>query len=250
MPHNTPHGEPNPLTEPWSGPHGGVPPFASARVADLGPALEAGMADQRAAIDRIASDPSPPTFDNTIAALERAGRMLSRVEAIYGVYGSALSDDAVQEVERTMAPRLAACSDQITQNERLFARIATVYEAQTRSGLSPEQQRVTWLTYTHFVRHGARLDPTAKAELSSLNQGLAALATTFSQNLLRDENEGVVFLDDAGKLAGLSQALCDAAAEAAETRSQKGRWAIPNGAPAARPTPSSRTGSCETAHQP
>ena len=228
MPHDTPRGEHHPLIEPWTGPHGGVPPFAAARVADLGPALEAGMADQLAAIDRIASDPSPPTFDNTIAALERAGRMLSRVEAIYGVYGAALSDDAVQEVERTMAPRLAACSDLITQNEQLFARIAAVYEARAKASLSPEQQRVVWLTYTHFVRHGARLGTTAKAELSSLNQTLATLATTFSQNLLRDENEGVIFLDDAGELAGLSQSLCDAAAEAAEARGQKGRWAIPN----------------------
>ena len=228
MPHDTPTGEPNPLTTAWTGPYGGVPPFAAARVADLGPALVAGMADQLAAIDRIARDPSPPTFDNTIAAIERSGRMLDRVEAIYGVYAGALSDDAVQEVERTMAPRLAACSDQITQNERLFARIAAVYEGRTRTAMSPEQQRVTWLTYTHFVRHGAKLDPEAKAELSTLNQGLATLATTFSQNLLRDENEGAVFLDDDTELAGLSQPLRDAAAEAAEARGQKGRWAIPN----------------------
>ena len=216
------------MTTSWSGPYGGVPPFAAARVADLGPALATGMADQLAAIDRIANDPSPPTFDNTIAALERSGRMLGRVEAIYGVYAGALSDDAVQEVERTMAPRLAACSDQITQNERLFARIAAVYESRNQSQLSPEQQRVTWLTYTHFVRNGAKLDADAKAELSQLNAELATLTTTFSQNLLRDENEGAVFLDDAAELAGLSQALCDAAAEAAEARGQKGRWAIPN----------------------
>ena len=218
----------NPLTAPWTGPCGGVPPFDTAHVADLGPALEAGMADQLAAIDRIAADPAPPTFDNTILPLERSGRMLSRVEAIYGVYGSALSDDAVQEVERTMAPKLAACSDQITQNERLFARVAAVYEARNQATLSPEQQRVVWLTYTHFVRHGARLDAAAKAELSSLNQQLATLATTFSQNLLRDENDGAVFLDDAAELAGLSDSLREAAAEAAESRGRKGRWAIPN----------------------
>jgi peptidyl-dipeptidase Dcp len=218
----------NPLTSPWTGPYGGVPPFDRARVEDIGPALEAGMADQLAAIDRIAADPAPPTFDNTILPLERSGRLLSRAEAIYGVYGSALSDDAVQEVERTMAPKLAACSDQITQNDRLFARIAAVYEARNQATLSPEQQRVVWLTYTHFVRHGARLDATAKAELSSLNQQLATLATTFSQNLLRDENEGAVFLADAADLAGLSDSLKEAAAEAAEARGQKGRWAIPN----------------------
>ena len=228
MPHDKNLGDANPLTAVWTGPYGGVPPFDAARVTDLGPAIEAGMADQLAAIDRIAADPSPPTFDNTILPLERSGRMLGRVETIYGVYASALSDDAVQEVERTMAPRLAACSDQITQNERLFARIVTVYAARREAGLSPEQQRVAWLTYTHFVRNGAKLDPAAKAELSSLNQQLASLATTFSQNLLRDENEGVCFLDDAAEVAGLPQALREAAAEAAEARGRKGSWAIPN----------------------
>ena len=228
MPHDETTGKRNRLTAAWTGPYGGVPPFDRARVEDLGPALEAGMADQLAAIDRIAADTSPPTFDNTILPLERSGRMLSRVEAIYGVYGSALSDDAVQEVERTMAPRLAACSDQITQNARLFARVAAVYEARKHASLSPEQQRVVWLTYSHFVRHGARLDAAAKAELSSLNQELATLATTFSQNLLRDENDGAVLLDDATDLAGLSESLRGAAAEAAEARGQKGHWAIPN----------------------
>jgi peptidyl-dipeptidase Dcp len=228
IPHNETTGRQNPLTAAWTGPFSGVPPFDKARVADLGPALEAGMADQLAAIDRIAADTSPPTFDNTILPMERAGRMLSRVEAIYGVYAGALSDDAVQEVERTMAPRLAACSDQITQNERLFARVAAVYEARKQATLSPEQQRVVWLTYTHFVRNGARLDAVAKAELSSLNQQLATLATTFSQNLLRDENDGAVLLDDATDLAGLSESLRVAAAEAAAARGQKGRWAIPN----------------------
>ena len=228
MPHDETNGNSNPLTAVWTGPYGGVPPFDKAHVADLGPALEVGMADQLAAIDQIAADSAPPTFDNTFLALERSGRILSRVEAIYGVYAGALSDDAVQEVERTMAPKLAACSDQITQNERLFARIAAVYEARNQSTLSPEQQRVVWLTYTHFVRHGARLDAAAKAELSSLNQQLATLATTFSQNLLRDENDGAVFLDKAADLAGLSESLRDAAAEAAKARGRKGCWAIPN----------------------
>ena len=226
MPHDATTGTPNPLTAVWTGPYGGVPPFDAARVADLGPALEAGMADQIAAIDRIAADPTPPTFDNTILPLERSGRMLSRVEAIYGVYAGALSDDAVQEVERTMAPRLAACSDQITQNERLFARVAAVYEARKQAGLSPEQQRVVWLTYTHFVRHGARLAAAAKAELSSLNQQLATLATTFSQNLLRDENDGAVFLDDAADLAGLSDALREAAVEAAKASDGQSRISL------------------------
>ena len=228
MPDSLPSRAPNPLTVPWRGPSGGVPPFDAVRVADIGPALAAGMADQLAAIDRIAGDQSPPTFENTIAALERSSRMLDRAEAIYGVYTGAMSDDAVQAVERDMAPQLAACSDQITHNSRLFARIAAVHEARERSALSAEQQRVVWLTHTHFVHHGAQLDAVAKADLSALNQQLATLATTFSQNLLRDENEGAVFLDDAADLAGLPEAACEAAALAAQTRGQTGRWAILN----------------------
>jgi len=217
----------NPLTAPWPGPHGGVPPFDVARVDDLGPALEAGMADQLAEVERIAADPRPPTFENTIAALERAGRMLARVETVYGVWTSALSDDAVQRVERTFAPRLADCSDRIVQNERLFARIAAVHESRERAGLSPEQQRVVRLTHAHFLRHGARLVPAAKAELSALNRELAALATAFSQNLLRDESE-VAWLFTADELAGLPPAQRDAAAATAAARGQPGRWAIPN----------------------
>ncbi|MGI9245090.1 MAG: M3 family metallopeptidase, partial [Steroidobacteraceae bacterium] len=117
----------NPLLNPWTGPYGGVPPVDQARVADLAPALEAGMAQQLAEIDRIANDPAAPTFANTIAAMERTGRTLDRVSTVYGIYSSTLNDDAVQAVEMAMAPKLAAFSDQITQNRRLFDRIAQVY---------------------------------------------------------------------------------------------------------------------------
>ena len=144
----------NPLLAPWTGPYGGVPPFDQAKVADLKPALEAGMAQQLVEIERIASDPAAPTFDNTIAAMERTGRTLDRVGTVYGIYSSNLNDDDVQVVEREMSPKLAAFSDQITQNAKLFERIAKVYETRETSGLTPEQQRLTWLYYTNFVRAG------------------------------------------------------------------------------------------------
>ena len=147
----TPSPTANPLTSHWGGPYGGVPPFDRVRVEDLAAALEAGMADQITAIEQIAANPAPPTFENTIAALERSGRPLQRVETILGVYASAMSTAQVQEVERAMAPKLAACHDQIVQNTALFARIEAVYEARERSQLSPEQQRVAWLTHTEFV---------------------------------------------------------------------------------------------------
>ena len=224
----TPSPTANPLTSPWGGPYGGVPPFDRVQVEDLAAALEAGMADQITAIEQIAANPAPPTFENTIAALERSGRPLQRVETILGVYASAMSTAEVQEVERAMAPKLAACHDQIVQNTALFARIEAVYEARERSQLSPEQQRVAWLTHTEFVHAGARLTPAEKALLAALNQQLAALGTQFGQNLLQDENEGAVLLTAAADLAGLPAGTIEAAAAAAAARGQPGQWAILN----------------------
>ena len=217
----------NPLLAPWAGPYGGVPPFDQAGVADFEPALEAGMADQLARIDAIAANPEPATFANTSAALEQAGRMLDRVRALYDVFGNGLNDEAMQEVERRMAPRLAAFADKIIQNEKLFARVAAVSEARERSGLTPEQQRLAWLQYTDLVRAGAKLDAAAKRRLAAINEELAGLFTTFAQNVLKDEETQGVFLAAAADLAGCPEAVRDAAAAAAKERGRDG-WAITN----------------------
>jgi len=218
----------NPLTQPWTGPYGGVPPWDQVKVEFLKPALEAGMADQLAAIDRIANDPATPTFANTIAALERSSRTLDRVYTVAGVYQSTMSDEAVQAVERDMAPKLAAFSDQITQNEKLFARIAAVYATRENSGLTPEQQRLTWLYYTDFVRQGAKLDAAAKKQLSDINQQLAGLYTSFGQNVLKDENDGMLVIDKEADLAGLPAPVREGAAQDAESRGLKGKWVVAN----------------------
>ncbi len=218
----------NPLLAPWSGPYGGVPPFDRVATAHLQPALEAGMAEQLGEIDAIARNPAPPTFDNTIAALERTGRLLDRVNAVYGVYTSTLNDEGVQAIEREMAPRLAAFSDRITQNAALFARIASVYEAREQSGLDAEQQRLTWLYYTDFVRAGAKLDAAAKQQLSAINQRLAGLFTQFSQNILGDEASQVLILRDPADLEGLPESVRTGAAVEAERRGHPGCWAISN----------------------
>ena len=218
----------NPLVEPWRGPYGGVPPFDKASPALLAPALEAGMAENLAELQRIADDPSPPTFENTIAAMERTGRALTRAYTVYGIYGATLSDDAVQAVERDMEPKLAAFRDRITQNEKLFKRIAAVYETRAASGLTPEQQRVTWLTYTNFVRAGAKLDAAAKTRLAAINQQLAGLFTRFSQNQLADEGERYTALASQDELAGLPASLLDGYAADAERRGLKGKWVVSN----------------------
>jgi peptidyl-dipeptidase Dcp len=218
----------NPLLAPWSGPYGGRPPFDKVKVELFKPALEASMAEALAEVDRIANDPAPPNFENTLAALERAGRTLDRVSNIFGVYSSTMSTPDFQKVEEEMAPRLAAFSDQITQNEKLFKRIAAVYDARESSKLTPEQKRLAWYNYTNFVRAGAKLDATAKKRTSEINQRLASLYTKFSQNLLADETDYVLFLDKESELAGLPDSLRAAAAAAAEQRGQKGKWAILN----------------------
>ena len=218
----------SPLLAPWSGPYGGVPPFEKVKVEDFTPALETGMAEALAEIDKVANDPAPPTFENTIVGLERSGRALDRVSNIFGIYSSTMATPEFQKVEEEMAPKLAAFADQITQNEKLFKRIAAVYDAREKGSLTPEQKRLVWLDYTNFVRAGARLDATAKKRLSEINQRLASLYTKFSQNLLADETDYVLYLDKEADLAGLPESLRSGAAAAAEQRGQKGKWAITN----------------------
>ena len=218
----------NPLLAKWSGPHGGVPPFDAVRVESFKPALEAAMAEQLTEIDKVADAKAAPSFENTIAALERAGRTLNRVVTVYAVYSGTMSTPAFQAVEREMAPRLAAFRDQITQNEKLFTRIASVYEARERSGLTPEQNRVSWLYHTNFVRAGARLDAAAKKRVAEINQRLAALFTSFNQNVLADETDYVLVLENVADLAGLPASLRSAAAAAAKARGHEGKWAVLN----------------------
>ncbi|HEY0372411.1 MAG TPA: M3 family metallopeptidase [Thermoanaerobaculia bacterium] len=218
----------NPLLQPWTGPYGGIPPFDKVRVADFKPALEASMAEALTNIDRIAKNPAPPTFENTIAALEGASRTLDRVGTVYGIWSSNMSSDEFQPIEQEMAPKLAAFSDQVTQNEALFRRIEAVYNAPEKARLTPEQQRVTWLTYTNFVRAGAQLDAAKKERLSAINQELAGVYTKFAQNVLGDEGDLYLTLDAEADLAGLPQSLRDSASEAATSKGQAGKWVITN----------------------
>jgi peptidyl-dipeptidase Dcp len=160
--------------------------------------------------------------------MERAGQTLDRVQTIYGVFGSTMNGPEFQVVQREMAPRLAAFNDQITQNAELFKRIEAVYNSPEKAKLSPEQQRLTWLYYTNFVRAGARLTPEAKARLSEINQKLAGLFTRFSQNVLAEEDGQSIVLKSEDELAGLPQSVRDAAAAAAETKKQPGTWVISN----------------------
>jgi peptidyl-dipeptidase Dcp len=218
----------NPLLAAWRGPYGGVPPFDRVKVDQFKPALEKAIAENLKEIDAIASNPAKPDFENTIAALERSGRTLTQATSIYAVFSSTESTDDFQAVEREMAPKLAELGDRITQNQKLFARIAAVYEAREKTNLTPEQKRLVWLDYTNFVRAGALLSGPAKDRLPAINQRLAALYTSFSQNLLADETNYVVFIEKESDLEGLPESVRAGAASAAESRGHKGQWAILN----------------------
>jgi len=218
----------NPLLAKWEGPYGGVPPFDRVQIPLFKPALEAAMAEQLAETQKIADNPAPPDFENTIVALERTGRTLDRVSTLYYVWSSTMNSPEFQVVQREMEPRLAGLLDQIFQNEPLFKRIEAVYNSPAKAKLKPEQQRLVWLYYTNFVRAGARLDANAKKRLSEINQQLAGLYTNFSQNVLAEETDQFIVLKSEAELAGLPQSLRDAAASAAETKKQPGTWVIVN----------------------
>lgn len=218
----------NPLLTKWTGPYGGVPPFAKVKVAQFAPGFEAAMNEERREIDAIAKNAEPPTFENTIIPFENAGRRLNDLETIYDIWQSTMADKDFQAVERDVAPKLAAFVDEIVQNEKLFQRIAAVYASPEKSKLTPEQQRLVWRHYTNFVRTGAKLDASAKKRLSEINQRLASLYTSFSQNVLADEEGYVTWLESEADLAGLPDSVRAGAAAAAESRGQKGKWAITN----------------------
>lgn len=216
------------LLDPWKGPYGGVPPLDQVKVELFKPALEGAMASNRAEIAALVAQSAAPTFENTIAQLEDSGRRFADVSTIYGIFSSAMSDDAFQAVEREMAPKLAAFSDEILQNAALFERIEAVYDSPAKASLTAAQQRLVWLYHTRFVLAGARLDAEAKAKVAAINQRLATLYTEFSQAVLGDEEGYVVTLETEADLAGLPVSVRASAQAAAEARKVEALGVITN----------------------
>ncbi|HWO23787.1 MAG TPA: M3 family metallopeptidase [Kofleriaceae bacterium] len=224
-----------PLLAPYAGPYGGVPAFDKLKTADFKPAILKAMDAQRKEIAAITAAKAPATFENTIAALEDSGRALTRATTLFGVYTSTMADKPMQEVEKEMAPILAAFGDEIVQNEALFARVKAVYDARATSKLTSEQQRLTDVVYRNFARRGAALGAKEKARMKEINQKLADLYTTFSQNQLADEESYTIVLDKEADLAGLPDTLRASLKGAAEAKGQKGKWLITNTRSSAEP---------------
>jgi peptidyl-dipeptidase Dcp len=217
----------NVFTADWTGPYGGVPAFDKMDLAQLKPALEAGMAMNLAEVDAIANNAAPATFENTVLALEDSGRALGRVFAYYGILSSNLSTPEFRAIEEEMAPKLAEFSSKITQNAALFARVKAVYESPRVKKMKPEEQRLVQLVYDGFARDGATLEGAAKERYAAIDKRLAELYTKFGNNVLHDEESYVTYLKKT-QLGGLPESFVKAAAAAAEARGRKGEYAITN----------------------
>ena len=217
----------NAMLAPWTGPYGGYPRFDLVNVSDFKPALEEAMMLNRREIEAVANNPAPPTFANTIEALERAGQPMARVTTLYSIWSANLSTPAYQAVQNEMDPKLAAYNDEVVQNAKLFARIEALQTSPATKKLTPEQQRLVWIYWSNFTRAGAALDPKAKARVAQINQRLATLFAKFSQNLQADEAGWITYLK-ADELGGLPDTLKASAAEAAAAHGHKGEWAITN----------------------
>ena len=176
----------NPLLAPWAGDYGGVPAWDAGTPERYKDALTAAMDLRRKEIDAIAGNSEPPTFENTIAAMERSGRVLDRVERMFSVMTDNMSNDAYDALNLEISPKLAAASDEITFNAALFARIRKLYETRAKLGLTPEQLRLLERTYEAFTRAGAGLPAAKRERVSAINQELAALFATFQQKVLAE----------------------------------------------------------------
>lgn len=217
----------NVLLAEWSGPYGGVPAFDRMDLEALEQALEAGMAKSLEEIDAIAANPEPPTFANTIVALEDAGRGLNRVFTYWGIWSSNVSSPEFREIQGKMVPKLSEYQSKITQNQALFDRIRAVYESDEMEALGSDEQRLVWLVYDGFARNGATLEGEAKERYAEIQKRLAELHTQFGNNVLADEEGYVLYLDE-DQLGGLADNFVQAAAAAATERGEEGRYAITN----------------------
>ena len=215
----------NPLLATWTGPFE-APPFADVAPAHFKPAFEAALATNVAEIEAIADNRDEATFENTIAALERSGDALDRVCSVFFNLTGADTNDALEEIEREMAPVLSRHSSAIYLNAALFGRIDDLWMRRDALGLEGEQARVLERYHTIFSRAGGGLPRDKKDRLAAISERLATLGTSFSQNLLADEKRWEMVLDGGGDLAGLPKALVDSAAATAEERGHPGKYVI------------------------
>ena len=219
--------EQNLLLAEWTGPFGGVPAFDKMSLVNIRPALEQGMAAHLAEINTIAANPAAPTFENTIAAMEKAGQPLSRAMVYYGIWSSNMSSPEFRKIQAELAPQLAEYRSKISQNKKLFDRIKAVHDNAQNIPLPADQQRVVDLIYEEYVMEGAGLDDKAKERYAAINKELSSLYTSYGNNVLADEESYVTYLTK-DQLSGLPESFVKAAAKAAADRGQARKYAVLN----------------------
>jgi peptidyl-dipeptidase Dcp len=203
-----------------------APQFDRIQDADFQPALEAGMRDELAQMQAITTNPAPPTFENTIIAMERAGETLRRANRVFSALTQANTNPTLQAVQKAESPRMAAHHDAIYLDPKLFARVQSVWQNRNRL-TGPEARQLTSVVYDDFVRSGAKLSQTDQARLREINQELSSLSTAFSQKLLAATKAGALVEIDKTALAGLNDQQLSAAAQDAIGRGLQGQWLLP-----------------------
>ena len=211
----------NPLLQAWDSPYG-LPPFERLRPEHFEPALREAMRRHREELAAIAGQATPPGFDDTVAAFDRAGRLLARVAAVFYNLTSSATSPELQAVQRTMAGPMAAHDSAVYMDAALFARFDALHERRAVLGLTPEQRRLLERIHLDFVRAGARLEPARQARYAQVMEELARLTTQFAQNVLHDESSWQLVLQGEADLAGLPGFVRAAARQAAADRGLDG----------------------------
>ena len=216
---------PNPFFTQWDTPYG-FPPFDKIRPEHYKPAIERGIALHSAEIDSIIANTQTPDFNNVIAALDRSGELLDRTYSIFGQIVATDGNDELRQIELEIAPKVTAHYDSIYQNERLFARIDSVYATREQRITNPEQRRLTERIHKKFVRSGARLDPQKKKRLQEINQELSSLSIRFGNNLQAETKSFKLVIDSAKHLNGLPDELKNSALKRGNDMGLNSKWAF------------------------
>lgn len=218
-----PPADANPLLAPWTTPFG-VPPFAAIKPEHFVPAIKQGIAQQRGEIEAIANNTQPPTFANTIDAMENAGELLSKVSPVFSNLQSSNTNEQLQAINREVAPLLSALRDDIRLNPALFARVKTLWDGRASLALTPVQAKLLEETYKGFVRGGANLTAELKTRFRQINAELSAIGIKFGDNLLHDTNTFRLVIENEADLKGLPPSVVAAGADAAKGAGLAGKW--------------------------
>lgn len=204
-----------------------APDFDAIKNSDFKPAMEAGIKKQKEAVEKIANDTTAATFQNTLVALEKTGQDLDRVSAVFNLLTSANTNDTLQKVQEEEAPKLAALSDAIYLNPKLFQRVKTLHGKVGDLDLDPESKRLVNYYYQQFVLAGANLSEEKKSKLKKLNEEEATLSSKFNNRLLAAAKNAALVVDDKAKLKGMSDAEIKSASNKAGSDDHSGKYEVP-----------------------